>query len=35
LTGQDSFIPLGPAADYVLPQVEGIVARAAELVGKS
>ena len=34
LTGHDSFIPLGPAADHVLPQVEGIVARAAELVAK-
>lgn len=29
----DSFIPLGPAADHVLPSTEGIIARAADLAG--
>ena len=30
--GEDSFIPLGPAADHVLPSTDGIVARAIGLV---
>ena len=30
--GEDSFIPLGPAAEHVLPSTDGIVARAVDLV---
>lgn len=31
----DSFIPLGPAADHVMPSTDGIVTRAIDLVGGS
>ena len=31
----DSFIPLGPSADHVLPSVDGIVDRAIGLVGRN
>ena len=30
--GEDTFIPLGPAAEHVLPSTDGIVARAVDLV---
>ncbi len=33
VAGEDSYIPLGPAADHVLPSEAGIVAAAAELAG--
>lgn len=33
VTGVDSFIPLGPAADYVLPQESDIVSAARSLLG--
>ena len=35
LTAEDTFVPLGPAAELVLPSEEGIVSAARELVGKS
>ena len=34
ITAQDSYIPLGPAANTVLVQVEDIVAAARDLVGE-
>ena len=30
--GEDSFIPLGPAAEHVMPSTDGIVAHAIDLV---
>ncbi|NQY63871.1 MAG: MFS transporter [Alteromonadaceae bacterium] len=35
ITAKDSFIPLGAAANHVLPSVEGIVNAAKELIGDS
>ena len=32
--GEDSFIPLGPAAEHVLPSTDGIVTRAVDLVSR-
>jgi 2-oxoisovalerate dehydrogenase E1 component len=35
LNAQDTYIPLGPAADFVLPQDRDVVARAVDLLGTS
>jgi len=35
VTAEDSFIPLGPAANHVLPSVDGIVAAAVAMCGAS